>query len=257
MTTEKKIRTIIVDDAGQARELLRLMINELTKKINVVGEAENLDQAVELIKVLKPDLVFLDIEMPGRSGLQILEAVTKSQVDFEIIFTTAYNQYAIQAFRLSAIDYLLKPIREAELLDAIKRAEVHILNKESSKRLKALSDNLKIQGNNVLCLPVNYGYDYIPVSEIEYLEADGSYAHIYMRDGKKKTISKNLKYFEEAIQHIGFFIKVHRSCIINLNYMASFNKSERGFITLQSGKEVNLSRGCRAEFLEKLETFGR
>jgi len=247
------IKAIIVDDAVQARELLSLMIKEFTENVTIVGEAENLIQAVELIKTHKPDVVFLDIEMPGKSGLQIIDEISQEEINYDIIFTTAYNQYAVQAFRLSAIDYLLKPIKELELIEAINKLQEHKQLNYSAKRLTALSHNFLIQNDKTLCIPINHGYEYIPINKIEYIEADGAYAHIFLDDKKRKTVSKNLKYFEDILQNMDSFIKVNRSCILNLQHLAIFNKTDRGTIVTISGKEISLSRTCRTAFLEQIE----
>jgi two-component system LytT family response regulator len=246
------ITAIIVDDAPQARELLSLMIAELAPNVTIIGEAENLQQAVALIRTVKPELVFLDIEMSGKSGLQIFEELPKNELHFDIIFTTAYNQYAIQAFRLSAIDYLLKPIKENELIDAIEKvSELKKRNLDAS-RFESLSKNFEIWSDKTICLPMNYGYDYVPVNNIMYIEADGAYAHLFLNDGKKKTCAKNLKYFEDALQHIPDFIRVSRFVVINLAYLAAFNKANRGIIILKNNTEISLSHTYRAAFLERV-----
>ena len=205
------VKCIIIDDAPQARELLRLMLNDLASDIEVVGEAENVEGAISLIHSEKPDLVFLDIEMPGKSGLQLLDELSKKEIDFEIVFVTAYHQYAIQAFRLSAMDYLLKPVRAQELKEAVNKFREQLILKKSSERLKVLVDNLSVQENNTLCIPVNYGYDYIPVNEIEFIEADRSYSIIHLSGGTDKVVSKPLAYFEDTLQSLNSFTKIHRS----------------------------------------------
>jgi two-component system LytT family response regulator len=248
------MKCIIVDDAPQARELLRMMLHDLTDEVEIAGEAENLDQAVLLIRTLKPDIVFLDIEMPGKSGLQLLEELSKDEVTFEIIFVTAYHQYAIQAFRLSAMDYLLKPVRAQELSEALIKVRNQSILRESSERLKVLVENLSVQKNNTLCIPVNYGYDYIPLAEIELIEADRAYSIIHLSGGTDKLISKPLAYFEETLQSLSSFIKIHRSYFINLQFLVSYTKkSEGGLVSFKSGKKAEVSRSYRKSFLEKLE----
>lgn len=247
------MKALLVDDSKPARLLLAAMILELCPDVQIIGNAENVDIAVDLIKEHKPDLIFLDIEMPGKSGLQLVEQLSKDEVNFEIIFTTAFNQYALQAFRLSAIDYLLKPIREKELIDAVEKVRKRIEVSHAKNRLEALVSNLKIENQNTLCIPINYGFEFIAISKIEYIEADGSYSHIYMEDGKKITISKNLKYLNDRIGGLSNFVKVHRSCIVNLAYLQSFYKSDRGTIKMNSGVEIALSRTCRQDFLNAIE----
>ena len=147
------LKAIIVDDSPQARKLLRLMLQELCPEVVVCAEAENVPQAVDAIKREQPHVVFLDIEMPGQSGLQLVEELSQQEVPYEIIFTTAYNQYALDAFRLSAIDYLLKPINEKHLLEAIDKLKQKQNLQQVQLKLQALSQNLKQKDDKVLCIP--------------------------------------------------------------------------------------------------------
>lgn len=251
------MKAIVVDDSKQARELLILMLGELAPEVVISGEAENVAEAVQCIRQTAPELIFLDIEMPGKSGLQLVDQFSKEEINFEIVFTTAFNQYAIQAFRLSAIDYLLKPIREKELVEAIAKVKQKRNAEQSQERLKALSQNLNLQGQQVLTIPLNYGYEFLPVADIEYIEADGAYSHLYLANGKKITVSKNLKHFQDLLEPFSAFVKVHRSCIVHLKYMTSFLKGERGTVCMKSGAEIALSRSCRQDFLSALEQFGK
>lgn len=246
------IKALIVDDAPQVRKLLRLMLGELAIDIRLVGEAENVEQAVALIRSEKPDLVFLDIEMPGKSGLQLMDELPEAETDFHIVFITAYSQYAIQAFRLSAVDYLIKPLKEKELLEAIQKVRNQKELKRTSEQLKLLSENLKIQTNNTIAIPVNYGTEYINTDEIEYLEADNTYVNLFFTYGERKLVSKHLKYFENLLCSFEVFIKVHRSYIINKNHIKAFRKEDRGIIVMNSGKQISLSRSHRQSFLETL-----
>jgi two-component system LytT family response regulator len=248
MTEQRKIYAVLVDDSEQARKLLRLMLLELASDIVVAGEAGDVSSAVDLIRKLKPDVVFLDIEMPGKSGLQLLNELPRDEVYYEVIFTTAFNDYALKAFRLSAIDYLLKPIPEKDLIESLERLRNRKDQKELKSRLDALSSNLNAEKEKVLCIPVMSGYEYLKLHEIEYIEADGSYTKIMCVDGKTKTVSKNLKYFENALLDQDRFIRVHRSFLINLDQMKAFSRSGRGTIVMKSGKEIDLARDRREDF---------
>lgn len=253
MNSTKKTTVVLVDDAPQALELLRLMLNELAPNIDILGEAENAEQAIELIRDLKPDGIFMDIKMPGKSGLELVEELVKEGVDYNVIFTTAYNQYAIQAFRLSAIDYLLKPIQEHQLIEAVEKISRARNLKQDSNKLNALVSNLHQKNNGTLTIPLNNGYDYVAINDIEYLEAERAYAIIHLADGSKKLVSKNMGYFEEALQHLNNFIKTHRSFFVNINYISSFRKkAETGIITFKSGKTAEVSRNSRKAFIEKI-----
>lgn len=257
MTNKLNIKAVIVDDAPQARKLLRLMLQEFAPDINVVAEAENGNLGVSIIKTHCPDVAFLDIDMPEKSGIELAEELVKENIHCRIVFTTAFNQYAINAFRLSAIDYLLKPINEQQLLESVERVREQIQFKTAKNQLIALSQNLTPTNNQVICIPVQNGYDYLKVKDIEYLEADGSYVHLFLIDKKQKTVSKNLKYFEQTLEPFSNFVRVHRSFIINLEFMSSFSKSGRGTIIMQNGKEVDLARDRRSDFLNILEKIGK
>lgn len=246
----KKIRTLLVDDSFQARELLRFMLIDLAPSIEVVGEAENVDSAIQLIRELKVDLVFLDIEMPEKSGLDLLVELSEEELKFEVIFTTAYNQYAIEAFRLSAIDYLLKPIRENHLLEAIERVSEIIELRFSAQKLAALITNFNQTKNGMLSISVANGNEFIALNEIEFFEADGSYTVIHLSDESKKLVSKNMGYFVELLQTHENFFKTHRSFFVNIHYVIKLdNKSETAIATLKSGKKAEISRNNKKEFM--------
>jgi two-component system LytT family response regulator len=190
MNKSKNIKAIIIDDSIQARKLLRLMLAEYAPEIELIAEAENVNEGLIAIEMHQPDVLFLDIEMPGKSGIQLAEELVKNNIVCDIIFTTAYNGYAINAFRLSAVDYLLKPIEEKQLIEAVEKIKSRKELKFAQHRLLALTENLKPTTNNVLCIPVQSGYEYIPIKEIEYLEADGSYVQLLLIDGNKKLFQK-------------------------------------------------------------------
>jgi len=256
MTREKNTTVVIVDDTPQSRELLRLMLFELAPQIEILGEAENAEQAIEIIHKLKPDGIFMDIKMPGKSGIELLEQLAKEKVEYNVVFTTAYNEYAIQAFRLSAIDYLLKPIQENQLIEAVEKISRSKSLKQDSNKFNALVNNLHQKNNGTLTIPINYGYEYISINEIEFIEAERAYAIIHLADGTKKLVSKNLGHFEDALQHLDNFIKTHRSFFVNTNYICEFKKkADAGVITFKSGKRADVSRNSRKFFIEKVKSI--
>lgn len=257
MNPVSKLRTIIIDDAAKARRLLSLILEEYLPEVEILGEAANVDEALVLIHEHRPDFILLDIEMPGQSGIDLAEQLAESELNCDIIFTTAYNEYAIKAFRLSAIDYLLKPINELELVQSIEKVKNKRNLLDSNRRLKTLSQNLNPNNPSILCMPVLNGFEYIPVKDIEYIEASGSYANIALTNGSSKTISKNLKFFEDTLQYFTQFIRVHRSCLINLEQLKLFSKSDSGTIILNSGKTVSLSRDRKPIFMEILQSMNR
>lgn len=236
------VKAILIDDSAQARKLLRLMLMEHSPEVHIAGEAENAEEGLRLIDKLQPDAIFLDIEMPGKSGLQLAEALIGKNNQVKVVFTTAYNAYALKAFRLSAIDYLLKPIQEDQLLEAVEKLKGEKAQRNNEMQLKALSTNLMEDRNNILCVPVQSGFDYLPIDEIEYLEADGSYVKIFCTDQRSKTVSKNLKYFETALADNTNFLRSHRSFLVNMNEVVSYLKSDGGNLQLRSGQLIPVSR---------------
>jgi two-component system, LytTR family, response regulator len=236
------LKAVIIDDSAQARKLLRLMLLELCPDVDVVGEAENVDEGILLIEKEEPDAVFLDIEMPGKTGLQLAEILLEKKFRGEVVFTTAYNSYAIKAFRLSAIDYLLKPIQEEQLLEAVGKLKEEKNNRNNENRLKALNTNLQQDKNEVLCIPIQGGFEYIPINEIEYLEADGSYVHIYFSNNRNKTVSKNLKFFESSLADNSNFVRTHRSYLVNLDFVTNYSKADGGFLLLKRNVQIPVSR---------------
>ena len=252
MSEKSSIKALIIDDSKQARKLLRLMLFELANDFQVIGEAEDAEEGLFLIRDKRPDVIFLDIEMPGKSGIQLAEQLIHLQLNTKIIFTTAYNEYAIKAFRLSAVDYLLKPIQENQLIEATEKVRSEVNTTDQINQWLALSQNLQKDKNKVLAIPIKGGYEYIPMNEIEYLEADGSYVQIYCDKGQCKTVSKNLKYFENALADCSNFIRPHRSFLVNLDYVTNLSKSEGGYLLLKRNVQIPISRD-RKEAIHKLK----
>ncbi|AEA43746.1 LytR/AlgR family response regulator transcription factor [Fluviicola taffensis] len=246
------MKGILIDDSPQARKLLRLMLQELAPKLEIVAELEDAQAGLSKVKELKPDVVFLDIEMPGKSGLQLAEELVQNGCQSALIFTTAYNAYAINAFRLSAVDYLLKPIQEDQLLEAISKVNERLKFRNSDVQLQALSKNLKAERPDVLCIPIQGGYEYLSIKEILFLEADGSYVRIVCTNGKHKLVSKNLKYFENAMQGVANFVRVHRSYSVNMDEVAAYVRSDGGNLELRSGKVIPVSRERKPAVLKYL-----
>lgn len=249
------MKILIVDDAPQARTLLRLMLSELRQDLTIVGEAENAEEARSKIALHRPDLVLLDIEMPGKSGLQLLEELNVEKSKLEVILVTAYNQYAVQAFRLSATDYLLKPIRKAHLEEALGRVQDRLQAKQAEFRLKALLHNLKTDQGKILCITINYGYEYIPLEHIQYLEAGGAYTVFHLKDGKSIMVSKNLKHYETILCDLPNFARLNRSFIVRLPFVKAFKKEDRGVVVLHDGTAIKLSDHCAAAFFDKMRNY--
>ncbi len=231
-----KIKAIIIDDEKMARVLLEVLIQENFNDVEIVDLCPNLAKGVVSIHKHKPDLVFLDIEMPGHSGLEIFDFFEEEEIDFSIIFTTAYNQYAVQAFKLSAIDYLLKPIEINDLEQAIERYKKH-----HKKDYSILKENLANPNAQKLALNTLNSVKFVEMDQILFLKAEGAYTDITFLDGKTLTISKGLKKFEEILGENKSFYRCHKSFIININYITEHVKSEGGYLVLKDQYQISLS----------------
>lgn len=249
------ITAIIVDDALQARRLLKLMLAEHAPQVVLKAEASNASEALELVKEHQPDVIFLDIEMPGKSGLQVVEELHKACLPCDVVFTTAYNKYAIQAFRLSAVDYLLKPIDENQLIEAVQKVLAKKSITNSNRHLEQLVENLKTETPDTISIPIVNGYEFVKLQNIVSIKADGSYVNIILGNGAPIVVSKNLKYFEQALEGFGQFVRVHRSYLINLQQMKRFERSGRGTIIMNDGSEIDLARDRREVFFAALEQY--
>jgi two-component system LytT family response regulator len=245
------MKALIVDDEARARRILEELLKEYCPQITEIAIAEDVPSAVKAINLHKPTLVFLDIEMPQYNGFQLFDFL--NEANFATIFTTAYSEYAIQAFRLSAIDYLLKPIQEQDLIEAIRKVQDQKNITQDRKRLQILTQNLQKDKPQTLCLPVLNGYEYVEIGQIEYIEAEGSYVNIQLTNDKKILISKNLKYFETLLEHFQFFLRVHRSFLVNINYIKSVKVGDKSTILMQSLREIDLAKDRKKAFLEAMQ----
>jgi len=248
------MKTIIIDDERRARMNLSILLEEYCPQVNVVASCENLPEGVKAIRRLKPDLVLLDIEMPGHSGLELLDFFDESEVDFSIVFTTAYNEYAIQAFKISAIDYLLKPINPEELVRAIARVEKHKLRVESYKTLKT---NIQDEKFEKIAVPSGNLLLFLNLCDIMYIKGEGAYSEVFLADKTKHTVSRNLKNFEEIICVHPSFVRAHKSYIANLDYVIAYNKSDGGSLDLQNGFQIPVSPDKSTAILEKIQLIKR
>lgn len=239
---------LIIDDEKKARNVLKILIEENCTKINTIIEAENLIDGINIIKSETPNIVFLDIEMPEHSGLELLDFIEKEIFNFEIIFTTAYSEYAIQAFQLSAIDYLLKPIKSNELKQAVDKALKFMGKSQTNLKLEELKSVLANNNFNKIALPVSEGITFIEFENIVTLKADGMYTKISTNSEGELLISKPLKHFVELLQKQPQFYKPHRSYLINLKYIKSFIKKDGGYILMDNGETVSISKDKRYEF---------
>lgn len=244
------ISAVIIDDEAKGRLALREKLLSYCPQIKVIAEAANGQEALMLIQHHKPQLIFLDIEMPKMNGFEMLNELPEK--DFHIIFTTAYDQYAIKAIKYAAFDYLLKPIDIEELQEAISNIETRE-NNETKKQVELLQQNMQHPKKqlNKLAIPTLEGLLFFDINDIIHLEANSNYTNIYFTNKTKITASKTLKEFEELLPEDIFF-RTHHSHLINLNYIKRYIKGDGGQIELQNGSYVDVARRKKEEFLKAI-----
>lgn len=218
-----EIKAIIIDDEIRARVALQLLVEEYCPDIKLIEQCETLAEGVKAINKHNPNLVFLDIEMPGHSGLELFDFFHEEDIHFSIIFTTAYSQYAIKAFKFSAIDYLLKPINPDELVEAVKRFQ-----KIKSENIKVLKENINQNKLNKIAVPTGNSIVFLETDQILYIKGEGSYCEIVLLNGEKMICSRYLKNFEDILSSYPNFLRVQKSYIANLSYVTIYNKSDGG-----------------------------
>jgi two-component system LytT family response regulator len=245
------IKAIIVDDELGARESLSKMLEKNCKQIEIVGKADSMKTAYDLITTLNPDMVFLDIEMPKGNAFDLLEKF--KQINFHIIFTTAYDHYAIKAIKFSAVDYLLKPIDPEELVMAVSKLENKLGQKtELNQQFKTLLSNVRSESKlKKVGIPDGDGLVFIDLADIIRCESDGNYTYFILTSGKKIIASRTLGEYEQLFADENF-CRVHRSHLVNLVHVKKYIKGEGGYVVLSDNSQVEVSRRNKNDFLEKL-----
>ena len=248
----KSLTAILIDDESSSRNSLRHKLNNHCQGITVVAECENGEEGIKAIQRLKPDIVFLDVEMPRMNGFVMLQQLQDR--NFELIFTTAYDHYAIRAIRFSALDYLVKPIEIKSLTEAVEKAKEKKQTGSPNQRIEILLYNL-IDEKNVhkrIAIPSLEGLQFIEVGDIIYLEAESNYTFIYLQTGVKLTVSKTLKDFEELLPSHNF-IRIHHSYIINKNHIRKYLKGDGGQVLMSNEKLLDVARRKKEEFMRAME----
>jgi len=246
-----KIRAIIVEDEKSNRENLAKILGEYCNSVEVLALCSSAVEGRRAISELQPDLVFLDIEMPGGSGFSMLESL--AQINFEVIFVTAFDHYGIKAVKFCALDYLLKPIDLLELTQAVEKVEQRLAEKSENLRMKTMLSNQKSMATNPkIAIPLADKIEFVEVSDIVRCEGDGNYTNFFLKNGEKIIASKTLKEFDELLSDYNF-LRVHQSHLINLNEVKSYIKTDGGYIKMKDGSTVSIARLRREMVLEKLK----
>ena len=244
------MRIIIVDDEKKGRESLQAMLTEYCTGVEIVGETSNADDAFLLIEQQKPELVFLDVEMPQGNGFYLLEKF--SQIHFHVIFTTAHENYALQAIKHHALDYLLKPIDIDELKLSIEKARKTLLTPMKKNPYEEMLITKKAEMNGRIALPVKEGLIYLQVADIIRIESDGSYSVIYAADGRKYLVSKNIGEYESLLPE-KYFFRIHKSHLVNIRKVKKYIRTDGYFAEMEDGSVIEIARRKKDEFLEAME----
>ncbi len=250
------INAIIVDDEEFARSSLYFLLQENCKVVHITGIAKSVAEAKVLLQKHKVDLIFLDIAMPGENGFELISSA--EQYKAHVVFTTAYDQYALKAIKANALDYLLKPIDIDELKETVDKAvkfiELNNHDSSSGDRLLNFKSDLDHKSVRKISLPNGQGYTLIDLDNIVHIEADSNYSVFHLHDGEKITVSKVLKEYEEILP-VKQFVRVHKSSIVNLNYLQEYNSRNGLELTLKNGQRIAVSRRRASDFLERIRNY--
>ena len=242
-------KVVIVEDEKKSREVLKNLLENYCPEINIVGIAESVPKGIEIINSVHPDIVFLDIEMQTSTGFDLLQSL--DTLDFDVIFTTAYEQYALKAIKFSALDYLLKPIDINELKQAIHKLVKKRTKGENNEQLVQLINNLAPSKPHRIIISTSEDILFIEVNDIVRCEAQGAYTIFHLKDNSKLTASKNLKEYEMLLSEHNFF-RIHNSHLVNINEVHKYIKSNGGYVEMKDGTKVSIAQNRKQEFLERM-----
>lgn len=251
------LKAVIIDDEKNAITAMQIALKEYCPEVEIVGTASSAKEGIKEIQNKTPDVVFVDIEMPQMTGLELIEQFANRS--FEVVFVTAYNQFAIKAFKVNAIDYLLKPINIVELINAVKKITDRIQEKQTTitAQSQPQSEKIKTALAGKLSLPTATGSEYINITDIVRIEADGSYSKVYTVDNKMRMVTKNLKSLEQSLEGESFF-RCHNSFLINVEYIRKFNPmKDKGFIEMVDESVIPVARSVKMELAELIKKYTR
>lgn len=246
------IKTIIVDDENNASEFLEKMLQRyFPNKFYVCGLFESVEDAITGIETYQPDLVFLDIQMPNKNGFELFKEI--KEINFQVIFTTAHSEFAIDAIKISALDYLLKPINYIDLLGAINRYEIKTKEENQKKQLNVLIENIDSgeTAHKKIAIATETGFEFVKFNTIIYLEAQSNYTKFYLSNNLTIITSKTLKHFEELLPSDLFF-RTHKSYLVNMNFIKRFSKVDELLIELITGQKLPVSVRKKEEFINAI-----
>jgi len=245
-------KVLIIDDEKRTRDLIAKMIETFGFDLTVISEGETMDTAIKAIQNHQPDILFIDIQMPDGTGFDVLKQL--ENISFEVIFITAHEEFAIQAIKFSALDYLLKPVDPLELKEAVEKAIKAVNTKKIDNQIDALQNNILPNQKKRLVLKTHESVFIVELHDIIRCEADKNYTSFILNGGKKIVVSKTLKYYETLL--VGHnFMRVQQSHLINIDFIESYDKANGGFVIMKDGSEVPLSSAKREAFFNILENL--
>ncbi|HEX2630387.1 MAG TPA: LytTR family DNA-binding domain-containing protein [Chitinophagaceae bacterium] len=248
------IRCVIVDDEMQSLVMIEWLLKTYCPNVQIEAKCNDAQSGIEAVQKHRPDLLFLDIEMPHMNGFDMLEQF--DELFFDVVFTTAYDQFAIKAFKYSALNYLLKPVDPEDLKETIRRVEQR-RNVPMKEQMELLMQSIRDAGRQTLAriaLTTNDGLLFVNTSEIIYCESDSNYTTVVMTGGQKILVSKTLKDIDEALSGNDFY-RIHNSFLVNLNHIKKYVRSEGGYVIMDNGASIGISRNKRQEFVELFSKF--
>jgi two-component system LytT family response regulator len=245
------LKAIIIDDEQHCIDRLTRLLAEAAAPVQLLQSYQSVQDGLQGIKEHQPDVVFLDVQIQEKTGFDLLGEL--KEINFEVIFTTAYDRYAVQAFKFSALDYLLKPVDSGDLLQALRKLNAKVSRNEMSGKFDVLFHNMKnLQGiSKKISVPTVNGFSFLPVSDIIRCQAEVNYTTIHLKEHQKITVAKTLKEFEELLTEYNFY-RVHNSHLINLAYIKSYNKGKGGYVSMSDNSEIEVSTRRKDDFLKRL-----
>lgn len=245
----KHLRAILIDDEKGSLESLTFELGEYCPEVDIIAATQKPEEGLTLIQQLKPDLVFLDIEMPGMNGFELLQRL--GDTSMHVIFVTAYDQFAIRAFDFNAIDYVLKPVRKDKLISAVHKVISQQQPAFDRNALEALMQNIRVQtqaGLENIALPTHEGFTMVHVNDIRYLQAESNYTWVHHADNKKYLVSRTLRDLEELLKFPQYF-RAHKSYLINLNHVDKYVRGQGGYLVMKDQTQIPVSRTQKEELL--------
>lgn len=249
------VRTILVDDEPRGLNTLKKLLQEYCPEIKVIAECTDADTAKDKIELLEPQLAFLDISLPGKTSFDLLSELDK--INFEIIFVTAHNEYTLEAFHYSAVDYLMKPIDEDILVDAVRRAVKRVAMNSVNNNVSTLLHNLQkaqVPQEMKLCIPSLKGFQVVELKDILYCEASGSYTNFFFVDKHSVCTAKTIHDYEDLLEDAGF-VRIHKSFLVNLLHVKEYLRGEGGSVILSNGHEVEVARRKKELLISKMREY--